>query len=113
MPPIYLYCAKDGQLEELANNGLPLGSLRNEKYELEKREFNKGDILIQFSDGLPEAPNVSGEPYDYERIKNLVQRSCHLSASEIIDVLIESVDEWLGGQLNPDDITLVVTKNIG
>jgi serine phosphatase RsbU (regulator of sigma subunit) len=113
MPPIYLYCAKDGQLEELANNGLPLGSLRDEKYALEKREFHHGDILIQFSDGLPEAPNVSGEPYDYERMKNLVQRSCHLSASEIIDVLIESVDEWLGGQLNPDDITLVVTKNIG
>jgi serine phosphatase RsbU (regulator of sigma subunit) len=43
-------------------------------------------------------------------MKNLVQSSCHLSAQEIIDVLVKSVDEWMQGRLNPDDITLVVTK---
>ena len=31
-------------------------------------------------------------------------------AQEIIDTLIKSVDVWLEGQNNPDDITLVVTK---
>jgi serine phosphatase RsbU (regulator of sigma subunit) len=36
--------------------------------------------------------------------------SCHLSAQEIIEVLITSVDEWMEGKRNPDDITLVVTK---
>jgi len=40
----------------------------------------------------------------------LVQSSCHLSAQEIIDTLVKSVDEWMQGQPNPDDITLVVTK---
>ena len=110
MPPIYFYNAKEGVLEEFSNNGLPLGSLRNEEYVLEKRKFREGDVLVQFSDGLPEAPNLSGELYDYERMKNLVQSSCHLSAQEIIDVLVKSVDEWMQGRLNPDDITLVVTK---
>jgi serine phosphatase RsbU (regulator of sigma subunit) len=65
---------------------------------------------VQLSDGLPEAPNAAGELYDYDRLKNLIQSSCHLSAQAIIDVLIKSVDEWLQGQPNPDDITLVVTK---
>lgn len=110
MPPIYFYNAKEGVLEEFSNNGLPLGSLKNEEYVLEKRKFRKGDVLVQFSDGLPEAPNLLGELYDYERMKNLVQSSCHLSAQEIIDVLVKSVDEWMQGRLNPDDITLVVTK---
>jgi len=110
MPPIYFYNAKECVLEEFSNNGLPLGSLRNEEYVLEKRKFREGDVLVQFSDGLPEAPNLSGELYDYERMKNLVQSSCHLSAQEIIDVLVKSVDEWMQGRLNPDDITLVVTK---
>lgn len=110
MPPIYFYNAKDGLLEEFSNNGLPLGSLRNEEYVLEKRKFQEGDVLVQFSDGLPEAPNLAGELYDYERLKSLVQNSCHLSANEIIDTLVKSVDEWMQGQPNPDDITLVVTK---
>ena len=110
MPPIYFYNANKGLVEEFANNGLPLGSLRDEDYVLEKREFKGGDVLVQFSDGLPEAPNLAGELYDYERMKSLIQVSCHLSAQEIINVLVKSVDEWIQGQPNPDDITLVVTK---
>lgn len=110
MPPIYFYNAKDGLLEEFSNNGLPLGSLRNEEYVLEKRNFEEGDVIVQFSDGLPEAPNLAGDLYDYDRLKSLIQNSCHLSAIGIIDTLVKSVDEWMQGQSNPDDITLVVTK---
>ena len=110
MPPIYFYNAQDGLLEEISNNGLPLGSLRNEEYVLEKRKFREGDVLVQFSDGLPEAPNLADELYDYDRLKSLIQNSCHLSAKEIIDTLVKSVDEWMQGRPNPDDITLVVTK---
>jgi serine phosphatase RsbU (regulator of sigma subunit) len=110
MPPIYFFNAKEGKLEEFSNNGLPLGSFRNELYALETRKFRKGDVLVQFSDGLPEAPNLSNELYDYERMKSVVENSCHLSAQEIINTLITSVDEWMQGRPNPDDITIVVTK---
>ena len=110
MPPIYLYKAATKQVEEFMNNGLPLGGLRDEEFVLENRKFEVGDVLVQLSDGLPEAPNLAGEMYDYERLRSLIQSSCHLSAQEIIDVLIKSVDEWMQGKRNPDDITLVVTK---
>jgi sigma-B regulation protein RsbU (phosphoserine phosphatase) len=91
-------------------SGLPLGGLKNETFEQISRPFESGDVLIQLSDGLPEAPNAKGEPYDYDRLKSLIQASGHLSAQKIIDVLIESVDQWLEGKNNPDDITLVVAK---
>ncbi len=110
MPPIYLYNAATKQVEEFMNNGLPLGGLRDEDFVLENRKFEAGDVLVQLSDGLPEAPNLAGEMYDYERLSSLIQNSCHLTAQEIIDVLIKSVDEWMQGKRNPDDITLVVTK---
>ncbi len=110
MPPIYLYKAATKKVEEFMNNGLPLGGLRDEDFVLENRKFEAGDVLVQLSDGLPEAPNLAGEMYDYERLSSLIQSSCHLSAQEIIDVLIKSVDEWMQGKRNPDDITLVVTK---
>ncbi len=110
MPPIYLYKAATKQVEEFMNNGLPLGGLRDEEFVLETRAFESGDVLVQLSDGLPEAPNSKGEMYDYDQLKNLIQASCHLTAQEIIDTLIKSVDVWLEGQNNPDDITLVITK---
>lgn len=110
MPPIYLYKASTKTIEEFMNNGLPLGGLRDEEFALEARNFESGDVLVQLSDGLPEAPNSNGEMYDYERLRNLILASVHLSADEIIKVLIKSVDEWMEGKRNPDDITLVVTK---
>ena len=112
MPPIYLYKASTKSIEEFMNNGLPLGGFKDEEYVLETRSFESGDILVQLSDGLPEAPNSKGEMYDYEKLKNLILSTVHLPSKEIIDVLMKSVDEWMEGQHNPDDITLVVTKKI-
>jgi sigma-B regulation protein RsbU (phosphoserine phosphatase) len=110
MPPMYLYKAATKQVEEFMNNGLPLGGLRDEEFALETRNFETGDVLIQLSDGLPEAPNSKGDMYDYDQLNNLIQASCHLSSQAIIDTLIQSVDTWMEGKRNPDDITLVVTK---
>jgi sigma-B regulation protein RsbU (phosphoserine phosphatase) len=112
MPPIYLYKASSNTVEELMQSGLPLGGLKDETFDQLTRSFESGDVLIQLSDGLPEAPNAKGELYDYDRLKSLIQSSGQLSAQQIIDVLIESVDQWLEGNRNPDDITLVVTKKI-
>ena len=110
MPPIYLYKSGANVVEELMQSGLPLGGLKNESFEQINRNFEPGDVLIQLSDGLPEAPNSKGEMYDYDRLRALIQTSCHLSAKEIIQVLMQSVDLWLEGKHNPDDITLVVIK---
>ena len=112
MPPIYLYKNSSNTVEELMQSGLPLGGLKDETFDQLTRSFESGDVLIQLSDGLPEAPNAKGELYDYDRLKALIQASGHLSAQQIIDVLIESVDQWLEGNRNPDDITLVVIKKI-
>ena len=110
MPPVYLYKAATNSIEEFMNNGLPLGGLRDEEFVLEARNFESGDVLVQLSDGLPEAPNSKGEMYDYNRLRSLILASVHLSSKEIIDVLMKSVDEWMEGKHNSDDITLVVTK---
>jgi sigma-B regulation protein RsbU (phosphoserine phosphatase) len=110
MPPIYLFQAKTNNVVEFNNNGLPLGGLRGETFTEETIVFETGDVLIQLSDGLPEAPNLLGELYDYDRLKLLIQNSGHLSAQDIVNTLIASVDQWMEGKHNPDDITIVVTK---
>ena len=112
MPPVYHYVAATNKVEEILMVGLPLGGLREEHFYILKRSFNKGDIIVQLSDGLPEAPNLVGEMYDYERLRQLIEDNGTKSAQGMIDSLMVSVDDWLQGQHNPDDITLVVTKKI-
>jgi len=110
MPPVYHYVAATNKVEEILIKGLPLGGLKEEHFDSITRSFNTGDIIIQLSDGLPEAPNLTGEMYDYERLRLLIEDNGHKTAQGIIDALMASVDEWLQGQHNPDDITLVVIK---
>ena len=73
MPPVYHYVAATNKVEEILIEGLPLGGLREEHFDILKRSFNKGDIIVQLSDGLPEAPNLLGELYDYERLHQLIE----------------------------------------
>ncbi len=110
MPPIYHYVAATNEVEEILIAGLPLGGLSDEHFDILTRSFNIGDIIVQLSDGLPEAPNLVGEMYDYERLCKLIEINGSKSAQGMIDSLIASVDSWLQGKHNPDDITLVVIK---
>ena len=110
MPPIYLYNSKSKKTEEILIRGLPLGGLKNETFEIEKRKFNKGDVLVLLSDGLPEAENESGELYDYERVINLITKNASKSAEELKSKLIGEVDIWLKGGIPDDDVTIVVIK---
>jgi serine phosphatase RsbU (regulator of sigma subunit) len=102
--------AATNKVEEILMEGLPLGGLREEHFDILTRSFNTGDIIVQLSDGLPEAPNIVGEMYDYERLRQLIEVNGSKSAQGMIDSLIASVDSWLQGKHNPDDITLVVIK---
>jgi sigma-B regulation protein RsbU (phosphoserine phosphatase) len=112
MPPIYLYNSKTKSTEEILIRGLPLGGLRNETFDIEKRKFNKGDVLVLLSDGLPEAENDSGELYDYDRVIKLINKNASKSAEELKDKLIGEVDIWLKGGIPDDDVTIVVIKKI-
>jgi serine phosphatase RsbU (regulator of sigma subunit) len=112
MPPIYLYKAATKKVKEILQSNLPLGGFVNEEFDLLEMDFEPGDVLIQLSDGLPEAPNPAGEIFDYFRVKNHLELVGFKSAEEIKQSFIEAADKWLDGVHNPDDITFVIIKKI-
>ena len=69
------------------------------------------DSLVIISDGLPEAPNLAGELFDYQKLQDLITTYGNKTAQEVIDQLMIEADAWLSGNHNPDDITLVVIKH--
>ena len=111
MPPYFVYRANSNSTEEIQLSGVPLGSFNNVHYDQTSTSFNVGDILIIISDGLPEAPNLEGELFDYLKLQNLISNYGNFSADEIIKQLMVEADQWLAGKHNPDDITLVVIKH--
>uniref|UniRef100_UPI00404A07CE SpoIIE family protein phosphatase n=1 Tax=Algoriphagus sp. TaxID=1872435 RepID=UPI00404A07CE len=110
MPPYYIYRAAIGTTEEIQISGVPLGSFNDAYFDQIHTTFNSGDILVIISDGLPEAPNLTGDLFDYQKLQDLISTYGDKSAQEVIDQLMIEADAWLSGKHNPDDITLVVIK---
>jgi serine phosphatase RsbU (regulator of sigma subunit) len=111
MPPMYYYNKALGSVEEIVVKGMPLGAMATMPFYTEvKKDLSSGDIILLFSDGIPEQMNTKQEMYDYprffEKFKNLVEKS----PQNIIDSIMKSIDEWRGNQSQDDDISLMVIR---
>ena len=111
MPPYFIYRAATNSTEEIQLSGVPLGSFKDVHFDQTSTSFNTGDILVIISDGLPEAPNLAGELFDYQKLQDLISTFGNKTAQQVIDQLMMEADAWLSGNHNPDDITLVVIKH--
>jgi ligand-binding sensor domain-containing protein len=111
MPPFYIYRASSKLTEEIQLSGIPLGSFKEVYYDQITTSFNSGDTLVIISDGLPEAPNLNGELFDYLLLQNLITINGHETAQGLLNILMSEVDKWLSGLNNPDDITIVIIKH--
>jgi sigma-B regulation protein RsbU (phosphoserine phosphatase) len=112
MPPYFIYRAEGNATEEIMISGIPLGSFNEVYFDQIVTSFKKGDVLAIISDGLAEAPNLSGDLFDYPRVQSIIQNTHSLTAKEITAVLMKEADQWLSGRHNPDDITIVIIKHI-
>ncbi len=113
MPPMYFYKKSSGAVEEIVVKGMPLGAMATMPFYSEiDKDLSSGDVLLLFSDGIPEQMNTEEQMYDYprflEKFKELVNEN--KSPQEMIDIIIESVDEWRKTQTQDDDITLMVIR---
>ena len=112
MPPAYLYKSDKKTVDEILIPGLPLGSMKNATFDLEKFDFNTNDALVLISDGLPECVNHNDEMLDYKAVKDCIEKNGHKTADGIKKSLIDLGDKWMDGLMNDDDITLVIIKKV-
>ena len=73
-------------------------------------KLKKGDALIFYTDGIPEAKDEKGEFYGFERFKSLVVTLGDLLAKEVRDRILSEVKSFTGNAPQHDDMTVVVVK---
>ena len=110
MPPILIYRANTGQVEESSIKGVPLGSLITYRYCKQELELEPGDVIVMMSDGFAERFNANSEMLDYSTARDVLAKTGDGSPREIIDRLIKVSEEWAGGRPQDDDVTFVVLK---
>ena len=71
------------EIEQLTVGGTVVGMFSEASYEEATVELCPGDVLLVFTDGVPEAHNPGNEEFGEERLQLLLRQTAHLPADEI------------------------------
>jgi sigma-B regulation protein RsbU (phosphoserine phosphatase) len=107
LPPILI--GKDGSIRRLEAGGTVVGLFDNMTYEEGSVEMHPGEIFLAYSDGVTEPENDFGE-FGEARLIDLVRDNRDLPLPEISQIVTMAVDNWIGDNEQPDDVTLVLAR---
>jgi len=107
LPPSVL--GHDGSQQRLDTPGLAIGLFDDQGYEERTINLAPGDIFLAFSDGVTEPENEFGE-FGEERLVEIVRNHRHMPLSRISEMVTSAVNDWIGSNEQPDDITIVLAR---
>jgi serine phosphatase RsbU (regulator of sigma subunit) len=104
----------DGRLERIDtfDLGFPLGLQADISAFVSQAEIkvSPGDVIVLYTDGVPEAMNSTKEQYGLERLYQILRQHQHSSARQIRQAIIDDIYRHLGNKTLLDDVTLLVLK---
>ncbi|MEO1366526.1 MAG: SpoIIE family protein phosphatase, partial [Acidobacteriota bacterium] len=110
MPPLLHFRRRDSSAREVLLPGMPLGGLAGPYRDIELA-VESGDLLLLYSDGLPEQPADDGGPVGYDYVKQIFETAAAAgSASQVVEALAAEVSRLTGGVAPADDVTFLVLR---
>jgi sigma-B regulation protein RsbU (phosphoserine phosphatase) len=99
----------DGRLHQLQSHGLPIGIMGYSVYQTQTRPFPSGSTVIIYSDGITEAENAAGDEFGNELLEPILVSG--VTPDGLRDRIAAAVDEFVGGEPQKDDQTLVIARS--
>ncbi|MGC1448976.1 MAG: SpoIIE family protein phosphatase [Candidatus Sulfotelmatobacter sp.] len=97
----------NGEMKELRNGGAVIGVFPEWPYDDSVVQFNPGDRLLLFTDGITESGLPGGEEFGEQRLIAGARTYANKSTSELKAGLLADVKRFCASQLR-DDATLIV-----
>jgi sigma-B regulation protein RsbU (phosphoserine phosphatase) len=107
LPPIIM--SQDGSIRRLECGGTVVGLFDSRSYEEGSVELRRGELLLAYTDGVTEPENDFGE-FGEERLIDLLRENRELPLPRISEIVTAAVDDWIGANEQPDDVTLVLAR---
>lgn len=109
LPPMIVQKSEVNYLKA-ESTGLPLGIQEELVYKEARLKLQRGDAIIFYTDGIPEAMNEQKEQYGTERLEALVKNVTQVSARDIREKILADVSAFTGNAEQHDDMTVVAVK---
>jgi sigma-B regulation protein RsbU (phosphoserine phosphatase) len=107
--PRPIYC-RQGKVERIEATGLPLGLFPSAEYDEFTFRSMPGDVFVFFSDGILDARNAHGNTFGRERAEQIVARNCANTAEEIVTIIFNAINQFVGDTEQFDDQSVVAIK---
>lgn len=107
-PPLLI--KPDGEYRFVEYGDLPLGMFRDMHYHQHFIRFDKGQVMVVYTDGITEAMNEAGEEYGQERLAKRILDGIDLPSKQLIDHIRKGVADFTERKFLDDDGTLFIVK---
>lgn len=107
--PLFIIDALGGIKQELNSTGPAVGMLPDMNFKIEQTKLEPGEILLGYTDGVPEARNSEGTFFTNERLRLIVEKKA-ASAEALLEEISDGVLVHTGAANQFDDITLLAVQ---
>lgn len=101
-------------MDELSVGGMVVGIDPSQRYQRALFDLRERDVLIAYTDGIPDATNFSGEKFGKKRMRQAILRALsdrpESTASEVAERILWEIRQFTGLAPRNDDKTLVVVR---
>jgi len=108
MPPLVL--RSDNRIERLNDGGIALGMFNHSTYAPGHATLQSDDLLAIYSDGITEAENAAGGPFDESGLEAALRLYGRDPISEIGASVLRAVEAHTGDTRFADDLTVLVLR---
>ena len=104
--PFPLLRRPQGEIEKLGAGSFPIGLRPDREFASSQTTVEAGDLLLLYTDGIPEAINEAGESYGFERLERCFAEGG--TPRQIHDRILSELAEFEGEEKLRDDRSLVI-----
>lgn len=107
-PPYIVSNQNDCEPIPLEKTGFPIGIDEEATWTRETIQMQPGDVLVLYTDGVPDAQNINGEFFREVSLVEVIKESLGQSAEALQKSILDAVYDFVGEAPPFDDITLMV-----
>ena len=102
----------DGRFERLTGTGVALGMAEHSKFASMETHIGPGEMLVLYSDGITEAENPDGQPFDEAGLQAVVTRCASAAPHDLAARVLEAVEAHGRNSRFVDDLTILILKRL-
>jgi serine phosphatase RsbU (regulator of sigma subunit) len=106
-PPLLLRA--NGELQRLGATATVLGVFKDWKCAVEEVSLRPGDVLLIYTDGITEAPDLTGEEFGESRLLEILRSHPQVLVDALLSLILAAVQEFSGAN-QADDLTLLIAQ---